>query len=77
VLTDISVNYNKLTNEVTCDGIRIIGVKNGPISLSIHNSTVVKLQEKSFTKLNYLKCKVRIIYLIINSNYNHLLKLLD
>ncbi|XP_016657076.1 fatty acid synthase isoform X4 [Acyrthosiphon pisum] len=54
---DISVNYNKLSNEVTCDGIKILGVKNAPISLPILNSVVVKVQEKSFTKFNNLKCK--------------------
>ncbi|CAI6347084.1 unnamed protein product [Macrosiphum euphorbiae] len=54
---DISVNYNKLSNEVTCDGVKIFGVKNGTISLPIINSAVVKLQEKSFTKFNNLKCK--------------------
>lgn len=58
-LTDISVNYNKLSNEVTCDGIKIFGVKNGTISLPIINSAAMKLQEKSFTKFNNLKCKVR------------------
>eukprot|EP00102_Acyrthosiphon_pisum_P019878 XP_016657088.1 PREDICTED: fatty acid synthase-like [Acyrthosiphon pisum] len=56
---DISVNYNKLSNEVTCDGIKILGVKNAPISLPILNSVVVKVQEKSFTKFNNLKCKVQ------------------
>lgn len=58
MLTDIDVNYNKVTNEVTCDGIKIKGVKNGSISLPVLKSTVVKLQAKSFTKFNYLKCKV-------------------
>ncbi|KAF0755952.1 fatty acid synthase-like isoform X1 [Aphis craccivora] len=52
---DISVNYNKLTNEVTCDGIKILGIKNEPISLPKLKSLEVKLQEKSFTKLNCLK----------------------
>jgi len=74
LLTDISVNYNKVTHELTCDGIRIIGVKNGPILLPILNSTVGKLQEKSFTKFNSLKCKVRIIYLFTKSNYKRLLR---
>ncbi|XP_016664607.1 uncharacterized protein LOC107885467 [Acyrthosiphon pisum] len=55
----ISVSYNKLSNGLTCDGIKILGVKNGPILLPILNTAVVKLQEKSFTKFNNLKCKVR------------------
>lgn len=68
-LTDnISVHYNKLTNEVTCDGVKIIDVKNGPISLPILNNVVLKLQEKSFTKFNYLKCKVSLQY-IYTFNY--------
>ncbi|XP_060835401.1 fatty acid synthase-like [Rhopalosiphum padi] len=54
---DISVNYNKLTNEVTCDGIKILGIKNDSISLPKLKSSEVKLQEKLFTKFNYLKCK--------------------
>ncbi|XP_029343545.1 fatty acid synthase [Acyrthosiphon pisum] len=53
----ISVSYNKLSNGLSCDGIKILGIKNGPISLPIHNTAVVKLEEKSFNKFNNLKCK--------------------
>jgi len=56
--SDIRVNYNKLTNEVTCDGIKILGIKNESLLLPKLKSSEVKLQEKSFTKFNYLKCKV-------------------
>lgn len=64
MLTELTVNYNQLSNEITCDGIKILGVKNGPILLPMLNSTVLNLQEKSFAKFNNLKCKVR-KYLII------------
>uniref|UniRef100_A0A2H8TDM0 Fatty acid synthase n=1 Tax=Melanaphis sacchari TaxID=742174 RepID=A0A2H8TDM0_9HEMI len=54
---DISVNYNKLTNEVTCDGIKILDIKSESIPLPKLKSLEVKLQEKSFTKFNFLNCK--------------------
>lgn len=57
-LLDVYVNYNTVTNEITCNGVQISDVKNGPIMISKFKSAMVKLEEQTFVNLNDLKCKV-------------------
>lgn len=69
LFSDVCVNYNTATKEITCDGIKIKGVKNGHLALPITNSAVVNLQEEIFIQFNLSQCKV-IFYLTTYKNVN-------
>jgi len=52
-----------ITNEITCDGVKICDVKNEPITISKLKSAEIKLEEQQFTSFNSSKFKVIILYL--------------
>lgn len=60
------VNYNMNTNEITCDGVKIIGIRNEPIALSNVTVTVGKLDEQIFIHYNHSICKVIIKFKLKN-----------
>lgn len=49
-----------MTNEITCDGIKISGIKYGFIDLPKLKSVDVQFEEQIFYQLNNSKCKVTI-----------------
>jgi len=63
---DVRINYNQLTKEVTCNGVKIVNMKNGPLVLSEHKTTIVKLEEETFIQFDNLRCEVK--HFIVVSN---------
>lgn len=68
--TDIYVNYNIVTNEITCNGVKIADVKYSPLTLPILKSSLVTLEEQTFVQFNNSKCNVIIKLLEQNDKYN-------
>lgn len=64
IYPDVFVNYNIVTNEITCDGIIITGVRNEPIELRNVEIAVGKLEEQKFIHYNHSICKVIINFTI-------------
>lgn len=62
------VDYNKLTKEITCNGIKMSGVVNAPIPNG--NSTVVKLEEQRFVHFDDSNCEVNIFIKTIMISIN-------
>lgn len=71
------MNYNSVTKEITCNGVKISDVKYGPVIIPDLVSAVVKLEEQTFIQFKNSKCKVifKLIfkYLIKNEQINNLI----
>lgn len=57
---DIYVDYNIVTKEITCNGVKITDVKYNSLKFPRHKSFVVTLEEQTFIQFNHSKCKVNI-----------------
>lgn len=75
IFLDVFVDYNKVTKEITCAGVKISDVRTCPIELSKNKSFTMKIEEQKFIKFNQLeskvnkKIKIKIILLINNYFY--------
>lgn len=58
IVSDVFVDYNKVTKEITCAGVKISDVRTCHIELPKNKSVTMKIEEQLFIKFNQLKCKV-------------------
>lgn len=62
MISDIFVNYNTITKEITCAGIKISDVKTRSIKLTKVKSSITRIEENAFIQFNDTKCNVSILY---------------
>lgn len=58
IILDLCINYNTLTKDITCCGLKISGISIGPVTLTKHASAVVKLEEQAFIHFDDFKIQV-------------------
>lgn len=52
------VSYNKATNEINCNGVKISDVQNGSLLIPEIKSTNVQIEEKTFVHFHNSPCQV-------------------
>lgn len=62
MISDVLVNFNSVTKEITCAGIKISNIKTCPVKLTKINSLITQIEENIFIKFNDTKCKVSTFY---------------
>lgn len=58
ILDDIHIDYNIITKEITCAGLKISDVITCPIQIFQNNFTKIKIYDQRFIPFQHSECKV-------------------